>query len=107
MSDYDLWQVAYWLDEQTSRKAGSWSEVKRVKVNKTTQRVLLSQLPVLRVTKDEMPDSPLQDITGGAPAQRFILQVVKEEGLDQERIVAEYYINTEGYEYSRYAARIQ
>jgi len=109
MSDktIDLWQVAYWLDEQTSRKAGSWSEVKRVKVNKTTQRLLLAQLPILSVTKDEMPDFPCQDITGGAPAQRFILQVVKEDGLDQDKVVAEYYINTEGYEYARYAARIQ
>lgn len=102
----DLWQVAYWLDQQTSRKAGSWDEVNRVKVNKTTQRVLLAHLPILSVTKDEMPEFPCQDITGGSPAQRFILQVIKEDGLDQDTTVAEYYINTEGYDYARYACRI-
>lgn len=102
----DLWQVAYWLDQQTTRKAGSWSEVGRIKVNKATQRVLLSHLPILSVTKEEMPEFPCQDFSFGSPAQRFILQVVKEHGLDQDLVTAEYYINTEGYEYARYAARI-
>ena len=101
----DLWQVAYWLDQQTTRKAGSWSEVAHIKVNKATQRILLSHLPILSVTKDEMPQSPIEDITGGSPAKRFILQVVKADG-DQDTTVAEYYINTEGYEYARYACRI-
>jgi hypothetical protein len=107
MSDktIDLWQVAYWLDQQTTRKAGSWSEVAHIKVNKTTQRVLLSHLPILSVTKDEMPQFPCEDITGGSPAKRFILQVIKEDG-DQDTTVAEYYINTEGYDYARYACRI-
>lgn len=102
-----LRQLTAWLDSQTTRKASCWSEVASVNESPSIdfQRSVLARLPILSVTKDEMPQFPCEDITGGAPAQRFILQVIEQEEMN-DKIVAEYYINTEGYEYARYAVRL-
>lgn len=85
------------LDERCSRKPSCWSECSVVKVSKNQRNNLLSKLPVIVV--DEHTDfAPLESHKNGLP-RRFNL-VREIEGRRES-----YYVNTEGYDYCRYAFR--
>lgn len=85
------------LDERCSRKPSCWSECSVVKVSKNQKNNLLSKLPVIVV--DEHTDfAPLESHKNGLP-RRFNL-VREIEGRRES-----YYVNTEGYDYCRYAFR--
>lgn len=92
-------QTVSWreLDERCSRKPSCWEECSVVKVSKAQKQNLLSKLPVI-VVDEETDFNPLASHENGLP-RRFNL--IREIGGKTEN----YYVNTEGYDYCRYAFR--
>ena len=104
--DPELYQLLSFLDEQVTRKAGSWDDVAtcRPKPNKLFQQTVLSKLPIVQIHQSEMPEYPCTDFPIEVP-QHFILQEIVRKG-DEDVIAEEYYIDTQGYNYARYALRL-
>lgn len=105
--DPEIYQLLSFLDEQVTRKAGSWEDVATChpKPNKLFQQTVLSKLPIVQVSQDRMPQYPCEDFGFKVP-QHFILQEVVRKG-DEDIITEEYYIDTQGYDYARYALRLK
>ena len=100
----DLRVLCAVLDHNCERKPDSWDCVRRMKSSKKMEREVYAHLPIVRVIGSVKDSSPLRDFDFTLPGNRFILQFA-----DSEDSVAnvEFYINTEGYNYARYAIRIR
>jgi hypothetical protein len=82
------------IDTMTTRKPSSLEEVVAIAVDPELKGILFGRLPVLEVNDPSF--SPMDDIEGGVPAKRFMLNYRRKT----------YYVNTEGYTYCRYLCEI-
>jgi hypothetical protein len=82
------------IDTMTARKPSCWGDVPAIAVAHELKGILFGRLPVLEIESAEY--HPLDDIEGGCPNQRFMLNYGKKT----------YYVNCEGYNYCRYICEI-
>lgn len=92
------------LDHNCERKPDSWESIHRMKSSKKMEREVLALLPIVRVIGSIKDSSPLRDFDFALPGNRFILQFADSEDSVAK---AEFYINTEGYNYARYSIRLR
>ena len=100
----DLRVLCAVLDHNCERKPDSWDCVRRMKSSKKMEREVYAHLPIVRVSGSVKDSSPLRDFDFTLPGNRFILQFA---GGEDSVANVEFYINTEGYNYARYAIRIR
>jgi hypothetical protein len=101
----DLRVRCAFLDQNCDRKPDSWDCVVRLKKpTKKMEREVFAHLPIVRVIGGINSSSPLRDFEFTRPGNRFILQFATSEDAVASH---EFYINTEGYNYARYALRIR
>lgn len=85
----------HYFDDKASRKPKCWDEADEIKTTTDVQRILFSRLPII--------------VVGWAiePTDSFI----KESDTSNGRCIVKwkgrsFYVNTEGYDYARYAAEL-
>lgn len=94
-----------WFDEWVERKPVEWSGISEIPLGEFSMNMLeaLQEKNWLFVTSDVGPTEDIFPVGDNHKELEYIVVIIPMASANQ---VEAYYVNTEGYTYARYAARI-